>query len=102
MKVGNYRNLLKFIELPKKFDVFIMGHSCGLSDRLLLNSIFENEKCNSIKIYYHQKGQDKNENDFFSKTQEISRHFITEKNKVRMRALIVPENECDALTSFKK
>ena len=102
MKVGNYRNLLKFIELPNKFDVFIMGHSCGLSDRLLLNSIFESEKCNSIKIFYHQKGQDKNENDFFPKTQEISRHFITEKNKVRMRALMVPENECDALTSFKK
>lgn len=93
MKVSNYRNLLRFID-SSKFDVFIMGHSCGLSDRVLLNSVFENDNCNSIKIFYHQISQ--NENDFFEKTQEISRHFSA-KGKEKMRTIIIPERECNPL-----
>lgn len=37
---SNYRDLLNWIE-NNDFQVFIMGHSCGLSDRTLLNTIFE-------------------------------------------------------------
>jgi hypothetical protein len=84
--------------MNSQYEVFIMGHSCGLSDRILLNSIFENPNCQSIKIFYHQKN--KNENDFFEKTQEISRHFSA-KGKEKMRIVIVPEEQCEPLTSLK-
>lgn len=86
LKSKNYQNLTKFID-KTTYTISIMGHSCGLSDRVLLNSLFCNKNCEGIQIYYHQKGP--NENDFFEKTQEISRHFpLQEKN--RMRNIIVP------------
>ncbi|WP_160070261.1 AbiH family protein [Sphingobacterium bovisgrunnientis] len=43
---SNYRDLLNWIE-NNDFQVFIMGHSCGLSDRTLLNTIFEHHNCKS-------------------------------------------------------
>ena len=50
-----------------------MGHSCGNSDRTLLNTLFEHENCVSIKPFYYQKDE---ENDNYSEiTQNISRNF---------------------------
>lgn len=57
---SNYKNLLDFIDI-EKFQVLIMGHSCGLSDRTLLNTVFEHNNCRSIKVFYHQK-EDGNDN----------------------------------------
>ncbi|RLD29895.1 MAG: hypothetical protein DRI75_01935 [Bacteroidetes bacterium] len=79
----NYKNLLNFIE-TKKFQVYILGHSCGLSDRTLLNTIFEHNNCRSIKIFYHLK--DDGTDNFTDIVQNISRHF---KNKETMRKKIV-------------
>lgn len=89
-KTRNYRNLTRFIN-SGAFDVCIMGHSCGLSDRLLLNSIFEHNNCHEIKIFYYEKSDGKN--DFFEKTQEISRHFRPE-FKNEMRKKIIPFDDC--------
>jgi len=86
LKTPNYKNLTRFIN-DGDYTVSIMGHSCGLSDRVLLNSIFCHQNCRGIRIFYYQKSE--NENDFFEKTQEISRHF-TDDHKNRMRNLIVP------------
>ncbi|MBN8693174.1 MAG: hypothetical protein J0L69_08255 [Bacteroidetes bacterium] len=83
-KTENYIKLINFLN-GGNFKVLIMGHSCGLSDRVLLNSIFENRNCRGIKIFYHKKSL--TENDFFEKTQEISRHF---NNKEKMREKITP------------
>lgn len=85
-KTNNYLNLDNFIN-KNIFKVSIMGHSCGISDRVLLNSIFCHQNCKNIRIYYYQKN--KNENDYVEKTQEISRHFPLDQ-KSRMRNLIVP------------
>jgi len=67
----NYYNLIRFLE-SGNFQVQIYGHSCGLSDRTLLNKIFEHKYCRSIKIFYHEKD---GENDFTERTHEIYRHF---------------------------
>ena len=83
LKCSNYKKFDNFIQTD--FEVFIMGHSCGISDRVLLSTIFDNPRCKNIEIMYHQK--DQNEDDFFEKTQEISRHFKPE-SKARMRTLI--------------
>jgi hypothetical protein len=94
LKSINYQNLTKFID-KSPYTISIMGHSCGLSDRVLLNSLLCNKNCEGIQIYYHQKSP--TENDYFEKTQEISRHFpLQEKN--RMRNIIVPFSHSCSLT----
>lgn len=85
-KTTSYQDTIRFVE-SGNFTVKILGHSCGLSDRILLNAIFEHPNCKAIKIYYYQKSE--SENDYFEKTQEISRHFKASK-KGEMRMKIVP------------
>lgn len=82
-KTSNYHNLIRFID-SEDYQVYILGHSCGLSDRTMLNMIFEHENCKSIKIFYHEIGD---YNNYTELTQEISRHF---KDKQKMRKRIVP------------
>jgi hypothetical protein len=39
-KTDNYQRVIRFIEgLEREFTVKILGHSCGLSDRILLNNV---------------------------------------------------------------
>lgn len=83
-KTTNYHDLIRFVE-SDDYQVYIVGHSCGLSDRIMLKEIFENVKCKSIKIFYYQKPD--NTNDYVEKTMEISRHF---EDKGLMRKKIVP------------
>lgn len=90
-KTRNYFNLLSFLE-SNPFQVHIYGHSCGLSDRTMLNSIFESKNCRSIKIFYHRKNR--TEDDFTEKTFDIYRHF---KDKGEMRRKIVPYNFSDPM-----
>ncbi len=89
-KTSNYHNLIRFID-SGEFQVFIWGHSCGLSDRTMLNMIFEHDNCLSIKIFYHGT---KEKNNHTELTQEISRHFH---NKGLMRKKIVPEDKCEPM-----
>jgi hypothetical protein len=71
-KTSKYKEMLNFINLDK-YQVYIMGHSCGISDKTLLNTLFEHENCLSIKVFYHNKrdGTD-NHSDIAS---NISRNF---------------------------
>lgn len=94
LKTNNYQSLNSFIN-SDDYTISIMGHSCGLSDRVLLNSVFCNQHCRKIHIYYYQKNE--SENDYVEKTQEISRHFTIE-NKNRMRNMIVPLSKSFSLT----
>lgn len=80
---GNYKNLLNWIE-SQDFQVFIMGHSCGLSDRTLLNTIFEHHNCKSIKIFYYEKSP--GDDNFTEISQNLSRHF---NKKALMRSKVV-------------
>jgi hypothetical protein len=84
LKTKNYSLLTRFIE-SEHFQVHIYGHSCGLSDRTMLNQIFEHENCKSIKIFYHKI--DENHNDYTEKTYEMSRHF---KDKGMLRKKVIP------------
>jgi len=95
LRTYNYKWLLEFIE-SDPFQVSIMGHSCGLSDRTMLNSIFEHQNCQSVKVYYHlrEDGSD-NYNDI---TRNISRHF---RNKARMRDRVVNKTLCGPLTNSR-
>ncbi|MDH7459840.1 AbiH family protein [Chitinophagaceae bacterium 26-R-25] len=82
-KNSNYRDLIRFIN-SEIFQVITIGHSCGLSDRTMLNMVFEHDNCRSIKIYYYEYSEG---NNYVDLTQEVSRHF---KSKQKMRERIVP------------
>jgi hypothetical protein len=84
-KSSNYLNLIDFIEMGY-YEVYVVGHSCGLSDRTLLNTIFEHPKCKLIKIFHYQNDNVKSEDDHFQKTIAVSRHCV---NKPLLRKKIV-------------
>jgi len=85
LRTSNYQDLVRFID-SNEFQVCIMGHSCGLSDRTMLKEIFEHENCKSILINYHKRGTVPNENDYTERTYEISRHF-TDKGMMRKKVV---------------
>ena len=91
MESDNYRNMLAFIE-SAPFQVIIMGHSCGNSDRTLLNTIFEHKNCVSIKPYFHKK---KDEDNYLRLVQSIHRNFTDMK---LMRDRVVNKGYCEPLT----
>jgi Bacteriophage abortive infection AbiH len=82
-KTSNYRNLVTFID-SNAYQVCILGHSCGLSDRTMLHMIFEHTNCKSIKIYYYES--EDGQKNYTPLTHEIARHFT---DKAEMRNKIV-------------
>lgn len=91
LDTDNYKRLLEFVN-SGKYQIMIMGHSCGTSDRTLLNTVFENENCASIKTYYHNKGD--NKDNFSDIIKNISRNF---NDKALMRDKVVNKTYCEPL-----
>lgn len=91
LESDNYRKMLSFIK-SAPYQIFIMGHSCGNSDRTLLNTLFEHENCVSIKPFYYQKegGGD----NYMELVQNISRNFTDMK---LMRDRVVNKTYCETL-----
>ena len=75
LQYNHYRNLIEFIE-SHPYQVQIFGHSCGLSDRTLLNTIFEHENCISIKPFYYEND---GTNDYEQKSYSIARVKVVNK-----------------------
>jgi hypothetical protein len=82
-RTDSYKRLLDFINLDN-YQIFIFGHSCGISDRTLLNILFEHDNCVSIKAFYRVK-EDGSDN-FDDIIKNISRNFT---NKAVMREKVV-------------
>lgn len=95
LESSNYRKLLQFIE-STPYQVYIMGHSCGNSDRTLLNTLFEHRNCVSIKPYYYQK-EDGSDN-YMEIVQNICRNFTDMK---LMRDRVVNKTFCEPFPQSK-
>lgn len=91
LEASNYKKVLRFIE-SAPFQVVIMGHSCGRSDRTLLHTIFEHDNCASIKLCYYRK--EDGSDDYLEKIQNISRNFVSMED---MRNVVVPKPQCKPL-----
>ncbi len=89
----DYQEFIDFV-LKGNYEVYIVGHSCGLSDRTLLKTIFDDDKCILIKIYTHN-GQ----KEHFQKTIAVSRHC---ENKAKIRHKIVPFDEFADIPQLNK
>lgn len=91
LETDNYRKLLSFID-SAPFQIYIMGHSCGNSDRTLLNTLFEHKNCVSIKPFYYER-PDGTDN-YIEIIQNISRNF----NSMQlMRDRVVNKTYCRPL-----
>ncbi|KGE14629.1 AbiH family protein [Sphingobacterium deserti] len=90
---NNYSDLVNILE-SGSYIVYVWGHSCGLSDRTLLNMIFEHDNCAAIQPFYWQK--DRFTDDYIQITQNISRHF---KDKKKMRNRLLNKKFCSPLGS---
>jgi len=57
-RTKNKDRLKEFLGLPDKrentISVLILGHSCGLSDNLILSEIFNSTHISSIRIFYYE------------------------------------------------
>ena len=91
LETRHYHDLLEFLE-SAPFQVLIMGHSCGNSDRTLLNTVFEHENCVSIKPFYH-KWEGGGDN-YLELVQNISRNFT---NPKLFRDRVVNKEQCSTI-----
>ncbi len=91
LETRNYHKMLDFL-MAAPFQVLIMGHSCGNSDRTLLNTVFEHENCVSIKPFYH-KWNDGSDN-YLELVQNISRNFT---NMRLFRDRVVNKEQCKTM-----
>lgn len=89
MKTNNYRKVIQFIN-SYEYQITIAGHSCGLSDRVLLSELFINSNCKDIDILYHLRND--GSNDYTQKSYAISRQFPHE-FKGDLRKKIIPFDE---------
>lgn len=91
LETFNYRKMESFMNMAP-YQVYIMGHSCGNSDRTLLKSLFEHKNCVSIKPFYYVN--EKGEDNFIEIVQNISRNFT---DASMMRDRVVKKPFCELL-----
>ncbi len=91
LETRHYHEMLEFL-MSAPFQVLIMGHSCGNSDRTLLNTVFEHENCVSIKPFYH-KWEGGGDN-YLELVQNISRNFT---NMRLFRDRVVNKEQCKTM-----
>ncbi|MCQ9633529.1 bacteriophage abortive infection AbiH family protein [Chryseobacterium sp. WG23] len=91
LESDSYKKLLEFIN-SNNYQVFIFGHSCGISDRTLLNTLFEHKNCSSVKPYYRQKND--GTDNYSEMIRNISRNFT---DKASMRDKVVNKKFTEAL-----
>ena len=93
----NYRRMEDFAE-SGPFQIYIMGHSCGNSDRTLLNTLFEHPNCVSIKPFYYEDKKSGKDN-YLDIVQNISRNFTDAK---KMRDRVVNKMYCQPLPQMEE
>ncbi len=92
---ANYANLMRTLN-EGDYQVAIYGHSCGLSDRTLLNKIFEHKNCQSIKVFYYQGAE---KDDFKEKRYAIYRLF---EDKTLLNDRLVNKKDSEAMAQLEK
>lgn len=92
LETSNYKKFENIIN-SGLYQVVIMGHSCGLTDKTLLKTLFEHENCASIKPYYY-KNKETGWDNYNEIIQAISRCFT---DKSKLRSVVVNKEYCKPL-----
>lgn len=74
-RTDNEYLLTKYLEDTIQIDLTILGHSCGISDNLILNQIFNHKHVRSIRFFYYEdmKSDPMGEEHFFQTQVNIDR-----------------------------
>lgn len=83
-----YKEINSFIG-NDKFQILIIGHSCGNSDRVLLSTLFNHKNCISIKPYYYINAE--GVDNYSDLTMNISRSC---NNPMEFRSKVVIKKYC--------
>jgi Bacteriophage abortive infection AbiH len=84
----DYKQMHAAIENCDRFDVIVLGHSCGLSDRTLLSELFGHEKLGTLMLSYFIR-RDGSDN-FLELVYNASRCFP---DKTRFRKKLVDKGQ---------
>lgn len=95
LETNQYRRLKEFIAMDE-FEVYIMGHSCGTSDRTLLNTIFKHNNCKVIRPFYHKR--DDGSDNYLDIVLNIYRVFD---NSELFREKVMEKPECVSMPQCK-
>ncbi len=90
IKSNNYSRLFELLDTDSKWHIHVVGHSCGICDRILLKELFDNDNCKKITIYPYLRKD--GTYDITEKVQEISRHF-SGNSKHKMRKIITYDKD---------
>jgi hypothetical protein len=93
-ETNNYLKLEVFLDLAD-FEVALFGHSCGKSDKTVLNMIFEHPKCRHNKIHYHEDDAGDN---FRQISDSVSRHC----DSIRWYSKVVPKIFCSPMPQWNE
>ncbi len=89
-KATNLRELKRFA-ISAPYQLYIMGHSCGYSDKSLLQFLFENRNCVSIKPFYYTKSDGTTN---YTEIRNNIRRILL--NEDLVSDLVVIQNECES------
>lgn len=81
LRNNNYQSLLGFIE-QGPYEIYIVGHSCSITDRTLLKMLFENDLCVKIHIMHYNGLKS-----YMKTAFNISRNFTS---KIKLRKVLQP------------
>jgi len=99
LQTDNYKRLLSFVN-SDYFQIYLLGHSCGNSDRTLLNTLFEHENCISIKPFFYEKEENGEKTDDYEDIIiNMSRNF---NDKKAFREKVVNRTDCRPLPQMQK
>lgn len=87
-RTSNEYQLTNYLEDTEQIDLTILGHSCGISDNLILNQIFNHKNVRSIRFFYYEdvKNDPTGEEHFFQTQVNIDRIMNNDK---RFRDLLI-------------
>ncbi|WP_426431476.1 AbiH family protein [Winogradskyella sp. HB-48] len=74
-------NLRSYLNDTSNINVFIIGHSCGISDKLILNQIFNHENIKSIYVLFYE-----NYEKFFETQVNIDRIMNNDNNFRKLKS----------------
>jgi hypothetical protein len=99
LKNNNYDKLMGFID-SDHYEVYLLGHSCSVTDRVLLKKIFESPNCITIKIIPKHGNYDERLENYNQILYNIARIF---EDNGMMREKVIPFQYCDVhLPNIKK
>jgi hypothetical protein len=90
-RTGNEIRLINYLNDNKNIDVLILGHSCGISDKLILNQIFNHDNVSSISVFYFESYES-----YFNGQVNIARIMDNDKNFKRL----INYTDCHRMPQF--